>query len=191
MVMRHTLIRVVTTIAAVVAATPSSTPSPQKPAREQTFAQVAVGGEAITAFLLSNPLPRPITVQVELFSSSGELRAARQVSLAPEGRERVEFSGGSPKAWAGWAQLTADGEFLATERINNGKSPWVDFTASQPGRTFRVAGSVRLPDLQTGVALANPNRTKASLVTIVLRKKDGTELRRTSFSLAPGRHRSG
>lgn len=176
-----------------VAAAASRSPAPPPPtaSREHVFAQVAVGGEAATAFLLDNPDSKPISVTIQLYSSEGEPRDSTRVELLPRGRRRVEFSDATIKAWAGWARLTADGPFLATERINNGKSPWVDFPPGQPKRAFYVVGSVRLPDLQTGVALANPNGTEASRVTVVLRATDGSEVRRTWFDLAPGGHRSG
>ncbi len=160
--------------------------------RVQYFPMIAINGGAVTAFLLHNPGKRAIRVHLRLWAPSGAELVADQVSLGPRETRRVEYPGDTGKATGGWAQLTSDRPFLATELILAGPSPWIGVSAASPLRRFKIFGMVARADgLQTGLALTNPSPSKSADVRVVLYDMAGKEVRRMTLELPPLANTSG
>ena len=159
--------------------------------KTQYFAQIAIGGGSITAFVIQNPNPDRIKVRVELHSSTGEVLEARKESLAAGETRRLDFAGEGGESIAGWAELRSSAEFVAVELVQYSTSLWVSLAASTPVTAFKVLGKVDTPNRRTGVAIANPDPLASAEVTAVLRDQEGKEVRRMNFILGPMDHRSG
>ena len=166
-------------------------PEPKQSDQVRYFAQMAVGGDYVTAFVIDNPNLHPIQVRVSLHSSTGDLLEMRVESLGGGETRRLDFQREGSTPAAGWAELRSAYGFTASEQVQHGTSPWVSFSASTPVSGFKVAGKVNTPKLRTGVAIANPDPLESTQVSAVLRNQEGQEVLRTSFQLGPSGHRSG
>ena len=129
-------------------------------AQEQHFAQFAIGGGATTFVTIHNPTEGDITVRVDLYLSDGTLYSEDELELGAGATETLEM-GDEEEAINGWAKLSSDDQFTATEFFmtpigNVGVPPG---TLAEMVKVFAF-----LEDgTRTGLALANPNVGVATL----------------------------
>jgi len=133
---------------------------------EHYFPEMVVGGGATSEFVLFNPNPAALSVDVELRRADGSLLSSSTVAVPAGGTKSVTAGGTTGTLTVGWARLGADSPFEATEFfqivLGDVELPRVGVPSSLPSQEVRVfcfAGS----GVRTGVALANIGDETAQL----------------------------
>ena len=138
----------------------------------QYFAQLAQGGGATTSFTIHNPGPSAITVKLDLYRSDGTLITSLSTPIAAKGTQNLSIGNPDDALTVGWAKLTSDAEFVASEifqiRLDTVESPRVGVLASVASKTAKLF-CFRGPTTNTGLALVNPGDTAAQ---VTLRRFD-------------------
>ncbi len=136
----------------------------------QFFPQIAINGGATTSFLIHNATGEAISVKVELFQPDGTRLEPSTVVVEAKQSRTVDFGGPGGSLTAGWAKLSSNSRFAATElfQIRDGGKliEEVGVLPSSTTKEFRIFG-INNPNVRTGVAVANPNDTP---VTVAIRR---------------------
>jgi hypothetical protein len=156
------------------------------------FAQIAIGGGCTTTFAIRNLGSSATAVEIQLLSSSGGLLASNSAALPANGSLVVPFGGDDGSLQAGWAKLSSEGDFLATEffevKLDSRVLPQVGVLPSPPAPRIILFG-FSSPSINTGFAVANPSETKTD-ITMRLRGTNGQVELETHLSLESGQHLS-
>ena len=156
------------------------------------FSQVVLNGGSLTSFNVHNPSETDaINVDVKLYFPDGSHLANQEVELAPGEAETVTFGDENEALTRGWAKLTGDGDFLATEFfqlfIGDILKPRIGVLSSPSSEKARLFGFVN-PEFKSGLALHNPSETQSTEVTVQLIDGGGqgaTTVTERTFTLDP------
>ena len=142
----------------------------------QQFPQVVLNGGSLTSFTIHNlSTTETITVNVQLYSSAGAPMGDQLVALGPAATRTVVFGDEQAGLARGWAELTSDQPFIATEFFQlfiGSLGPRVGVLPSPPSREIRFLGFVN-DQLTSGIAIHNPSRTESTEYTVSLTSMSG------------------
>jgi hypothetical protein len=155
----------------------------------QYFAQIALGGGAVTEFTIYNPTEASISVRAELFDSGGQSVTDMSVDVASLGTATIRFGQPTDPLRIGWARLSSAGKFRATEffqiSLGDVALPRVGVLPSALSDSTRVFCFVNPSGTNTGLAIANPDQTEAATLTAKLRDSAGALSRTQTITLDP------
>ena len=155
----------------------------------QHFPQVVLNAGSTTSFTIHNPSEgETITVGVKIYSAQGEDLANGQVELMPGATETIVFGDEQAPLTRGWAQLTSDEPFIATEFFQillSELTPRIGVLPSPPSTGIRFLGFVN-SEFISGLAVHNPSADTATEVTVRVKDMAGQEAAaEKSLMLAP------
>lgn len=154
------------------------------------FPHFAQGGGYQTTFTVTNLSDAPTTATIQVFLQSGAPLTSLMVPLPGNGTGKAALSGTA--LTVGWARATVFPvvEIAASETIQlmNGAAVVAE-TSVMPSNS---ATTLRLPTIErdgiaTGVAVANPGATAATLM-LSLRDQNGSIVGTQVISLGPSQH---
>ena len=144
---------------------------------EQHFAQVVLNQGSTTTFTIYNLSASTIEVDVQLYFPNGTPLANQQTELAPGETETVSFGEEHGTLTRGWAKLSSDGEFIATEffqlSVLGQLKPRIGVLPSTLADDLRVFGFVN-DKFKSGMALHNPGNAPTE-VTFRLTGQNGQQ----------------
>ena len=133
----------------------------------QQFAQIAVGGGAVTFFVLHNPGTQEIDIAIDLYRSDGSSLSSSQRHVLAGATVTVQTESADPQIAAGWARLSSTGRFTATEffelTVGGQKLPMVGVLPCATATRARLFTFLSPGGTNTGLAIANPSSSSANL----------------------------
>ncbi len=161
-------------------------PSNSLGSKVQNFSQVAVNEGSMTSFTVHNPSETDgIDVDVQLYNSDGSDLASQAVALGPGATDTVTFGDKNEALTRGWAKLTGDANFIATEFFQlSTDSPRVGVLPSVAAEQIKFLGS-KSDDYSTGLAVHNPDPHEETQVTIRFKNQDGESVGTSNLALGP------
>ena len=156
----------------------------------QYFSQVALNAGSTTSFTINNPsTTETITVDAQLYFPDGKPLADGQVELGPGATQTLSFGDAEADLTSGWAELTSDDEFIATEffqlSISGQLKPRVGVLPSVASKEIRFPGFVN-PQFKSGLAVSNPSSTEATEITVRVKDSAGQQpVNEKKVTLAP------
>ena len=157
------------------------------------FAQVGDGGGIRSVFLVLNQNAGEVTITLEFFKDDGTAltltiegttASSFEFKAPARGTLRLQTSGSSATAQAGWARLTATGAVgaqLLFEILVDGKL--VTQAAVEPTGPLRAGDGTN-----SGIALANITNISAVNVRLTLRNNKGEEIATKTVQVASQGH---
>ncbi len=186
---------------ALVLACPALIAGPPTPFHH--FAQIGDGGGVRTVFLILNPNPDAITIELSLFSGNpgvpleltvgGSSTSNFEGQVPGGGTFRLETAGTAPQAVAGWASLVASrpvGAQVLFEITTDGSLVTQAAVESNPPLRRSDVFVDTSPASRTGIALANLSAITTIRVVLTLRRADGEAVDTVDLILAPRGHRA-
>ena len=153
-----------------------------------------------TDYVLVNNSRRTATGRMEFYDDAGnplELQIEGEfVSTVPFVLARGELkrvrSDGAGEVKTGWARIRSDHPIVVTSNFGVQRADGTVITdvgvgESRPGTEFTIFADT-MGDSNTGVALANPNRTQSIEIELTLRNTAGATLAQTRVALEPFGH---
>ncbi len=158
----------------------------------QYFAQLAVDGGATTMFVIHNPSDEAISVQLELYGTDGSVLSTRQVELVADATKTVAIGGAEGSMKVGWAKLSSERSFTATEffefSLGSEAQPRVGVLPSQLSSESQLFCFLSPSGVNTGIAVANPSKTKTVTITVSLYDAEGELVDSRVIELSPLNH---
>ncbi len=166
------------------------------------FPQIVINGGSTTSFSLFNPSPEQTRIiEIQLYSPAGVPLVRRERMLEPLQTRRTTFTGQiDAPVTAGWAELRAAGDFVATEfivlctRLSEPspeaeqscleQQPRIGVLPTSSDQRIVLFGS-DIEERRTGLAISNPNPNDPTGVTIRVLRSAGDERGRMELRLEP------
>lgn len=150
---------------------------------QHQFTQITVGGGASSSFSAQNTSAQESVIRLEVFDVNGtKMNDLQMGPLQPNQTETLTIAG-ERVLTSGWARLTSDQPFTATEFLRlSPRGSRIGVLPSILGNRFRFFGFVN-PRENTGFSVANPGQAET---VVTVRLLDGAEkVNEASFQLGP------